>query len=297
VLANTEEDRWKRSGLPGWRRKAPPPRPPEEDEEDLEPAQTIEQVRKSYPDLQVWRTQPTTLTVFSGAFYPFQAVALGLSVDAYLHDRFRLSGLVTGGFAYGLKNKTAWSGYADSSIGVAVLRFASSTTVTLPIVAARFRQQEAGDGPVVRAVVPSSHSIEVQAGAFSGRYFLYRCLDDCDAMREPTYEDASRYVTIPYFGVRYVYYRLARSEQAPFRSTSRFQLGVDVLTAPFGAPDAALFNGYNDHPAHSPVGARVTTHLPGLKCAILGPCLSIGLSVGYLPSPSDVLASVNLEVF
>jgi hypothetical protein len=55
------------------------------------------------------------------------------------------------------------------------LRWLSQTTVELPVVAARLHHPYGDVGPIARAIVPSSHSLELEAGAITGSDRLYRC--------------------------------------------------------------------------------------------------------------------------
>ena len=137
------------------------------------------------------------------------------------------------------------------------------------------------------------------AGTFTGLYPLYRCTADCDQnpiLVPHTVEDASLRVTLFYAGLRYVYYRSASSEQAPFRSRAGFEAAVDALHNPFTVRDAGLFNIYDGHPSHDPIGFRVKIGLPTLKCIANGPCLGLDLMGGYLPTPADGMFSLNAVV-
>ena len=271
--------------------------PQPEPEPEADPPQTFAQLQSAYPDLEVYRAQPTTLTLYVGSFYPFQTASFGLGSDVRVVDRLRLSAILAGGFSSALGSALKVSAYGELSFGLSVARFETETTVELPIVAARFHRKDVGDSPVSRARVPASHSIEVEGGAFSGSYFLYRCTESCASNPRSAAVDASEYVTTPFAGVRYVYFRLARSKQAPFRSVSRFQLGIDALFAPFGAPDGALFNGRDKHPSHDPLGVRVQLKLPAITCRVMGACLGLNATGGYLPTPSDALVNVGLELY
>jgi hypothetical protein len=273
--------------------------PKSEEEPDLEPVMTTDELRRAYPDLEL-RTNPgSTLSVSTGTLYPFQSIALTVATDIYVLPRLRLSSLVSAGFLHTFKNDWQFNVYAEAGFGVVAARWQSQTVAQLPVVAARFHRQDATDGPIARAVVPSSHSLELEGGALTGRYALYRCTANCDAESDSqSREDASTQLVMPYAGLRYVYYRMARSQQAPFRSASRFQVAADLLVAPFNPPDPRLFSVlWDHHPSRHPVGGRVVFRLPAFKCALLGPCFGLDLTGGYLPTPSDVLAAVSLSVY
>jgi hypothetical protein len=233
--------------------------PDPEPEPDLEPVMTTDELGRAYPDLELQTTPGTTLTVSTSTLYPFQSIALAIGTDVYALPRLRLSVFLSAGFLNAASDHWRFSVYAEAGVGVVVARWQSQIIAHLPVVAARFRRQDPTDGPMARAVVPSSHSLELEAGALTGYYDLYRCTANCDS--EPsvrTREAAGKQLVIPYAGLRYVYYRLARSQQAPFRSTSRFQVATHVLVAPFNPPDPRLFRVlWNDHPSHHPVGGRI----------------------------------------
>jgi hypothetical protein len=82
----------------------------------------------------------------------------------------------------------------------------------------------------------------------------------------------------------------------PFQSSAGVEVAVDAIHNPFTLSDANLFNLYNRHPAHNPVGVRVKLRVPAAKCTVNGGCLGFDLVGGYLPSPADVLISVNLTL-
>jgi len=277
-----------------------PPPPRVDEAPELEPVMTTDQLRHAYADLELSTIPGSTLTVGISSIYPFQAAALSVGTDSYLLPRLRLSTLFSAGFSPTNTDKENFSVYGEASVGVAAWRWHSHTIAELPVVAARFHRENPADGPIARAVVPSSHSLELEAGALTGYYDLYRCTANCgdpDFSRR-TADPAGTQLLIPYAGLRYVYYRYARSKQAPFRSASRFQLAADVLTAPFKPPDPRLFTVlYNSHPSHHPIGGRLLFRFPAIKCAVLGPCFGIDLSAGYLPTPSDFIGSLSMSVY
>jgi hypothetical protein len=153
------------------------------------------------------------------------------------------------------------------------------------------------DDLFLHALVPAYHSLELEAGAFSGRYPLYRCVAPCNdepRLMSPRREDASQQVLLLYAGVRYVYYRSARSERARFHSSAGVEVAVDAIHNPFPPSDANLFNRDDEHPAHNPVGVRVKLRIPAVKCTVNGGCIGFDLLGGYLPSPADALVSLNV---
>jgi hypothetical protein len=302
ALAQPQDDAalagdYKPQGRTVWHNSVKDPEP--EVEPELEPVMTTDELSRAYPDLELQTTPGTTLTVSGSTLYPFQSIALAVGTDIYVLPRLRLSSFLSAGFLQTFDERWVFSLYAELGVGVGVARWRSQTVAQLPVVAARFRRKDPTDGPIARAIVPSSHSLELEAGALTGHYALYRCTANCDSetslrVREP----AGKQLLIPYAGLRYVYYRLARSKQAPFRSASRFQVATHVLVAPFDPPDPQLFSAlWDHHPSHHPVGGRVVFRFPAFKCAILGPCFGLDLTAGYLPSPSDVIASVSVSVY
>jgi hypothetical protein len=277
-----------------------------------QPAMTTEELRRAHPDLELRVMPPPTLTVFLTGMYPFQSLGFGLGLDMYALPRLRLSAIGTAGIVGAVNDELRVSLYAEAGVGFVVLRWPGQATAELPSLATRsfhssrtaFDRFMLGDeAPPARlyahALVPSSHSLELAGGLFTGTYPLYRCTEHCNedpGVAPHTNEDASSQVTLLYAGVRYVYYRWARSAQVPFRSLAGFEAGIDAIANPFTPADTNLFNLYDHHPSHHPVGARVKLHIRGLKCALSGPCLGLNLMGGYLPSPSDALFSINLEL-
>lgn len=297
ALAEEKQSTWPKGRSVWGDPKSSEPEP--EPEPDLGPVMTTDELRRAYPDLELRSTPGTTITVGTSTIYPFQAIAFGIALDVYPLPQLRLSSFLSSGFTPTLNDKWRFSLYGELGIGVAVKRWRSETIAELPVIAARFRREEPTGTTVARAIVPSSHALELEAGLISGYYDLYRCTDNCDAdLTQRTLEAAGSQLMIPFGGLRYVYYRLARSEQAPFRSASRFHLALHVVTAAINPPDPKLFSVfYNQHPEHHAIGGRAVIRLPAIKCAILGPCLGLDLAGGYMPSPSDALVSVSLSVY
>lgn len=309
ALAEVEETRIAPSNYSPMSPSGAPPTAATQDEE-IEPPLTTDELRKAYPDLELKTTQTFFLSVIGAGIYPFQAAALGLGVDAYLFERLRLSAVATGGGVPTAGDAWTYSLYGEAGVGFVIARWPGQTVAALPVLAARYYRPRRGPaeryllgddrptgGPVVRAIVPTSHSLELEGGAFTGRYPLYRCTAHCDedpGVVAHVKEDAGLQVAFLYAGVRYVYYRWARSEQAPFRSMAWFEAAVDALTNPFTPDDAGLFNLYDNHPSHGPLGVRVKLRAPAIKCIPNGPCLGVDLMGGYLPSPADATFSINV---
>lgn len=292
ALADDAPHHGDRTVWPGQSGKA---RPQEEAEQD--PPISTAELRKSYPDLALRETPAFTVTAGTGTLYPFQTISAGLGVDLYVLPRLRVNAFLSGGLAPSLNG---WNNslYADAGVGVAFVRWHGETTVDLPVVAARFRRQDPSDGPFIHANVPTTHSFELEGGILTGYYQLARCKADCDLpwhLNQP-YDDESEQLKLPYAGLRYTYFRWAKSELAPFRSSSHFAAAVDVLMSPFELADTALFKLSGGHPTRGRVGARVNLRIP-VRCKILWPCWAVSVTGGYLPSPGDGLASAQLEVF
>lgn len=279
-------------------------------ETEAEPPLTTAELRQSYPDLELRFVPPPRVTLFLAAIYPFQTLGVGLGTDIYVLPQLRLSATSAIGGSIGpLDEQWELSLYGELGVGFAVLRWPGQTIARLPGrnalnfrskrgTAERFLlgEESPPDESFFQAIVPTSHSLELEVGAFTGHYGLYRCTENCDGVPgiSPTKESASVQATVLYAGVRYVYYRSAHSAQAPFRSVSGFEAAVDAITNPFSRPAADVFNRYNHHPSHDPVGLRVKLRIPALKCSVGGSCAGIDLMGGYLPSPADAMASVNL---
>jgi hypothetical protein len=270
-----------------------------EPEEDLGPIMTTDELRRAYPDVELRSTPGTTITVGTSTIYPFQSIAFGIGTDVYPLPSLRLSSFLSCGFSPTLNEKWQFNLYGEVGVGVAVMRWHGEKVVELPVVAARLRREQSTNTPIARGIVPSSHALELEAGALTGYYDLYRCTENCTAEASlRTREAAGKQLMIPYAGLRYVYYRMARSQQAPFRSASRFQVAVDVLTGAISPPDPSLFSVfYNERPTRNPIGGRVVIRLPAFTCAILGPCFGLDLAGGYMPNPSDGLVSVSASVY
>jgi hypothetical protein len=181
-----------------------------------------------------------------------------------------------------------------------VVRGQSETTVKLPVRVPRLSRNDSDEPPRMRlGIVPSSHSLEVEAGMLSGYYALYRCTAACDEpqVSARTMANAGRQLAVPFAGLRYVYYRFARSRETPFRAKQRFLLGADVLTRPIDNPAAGLQNVRGKVIEQSPVGGRVAIQFPGFQKNPNSLAMSMDLTLGYLPSPSDVIVHASLALF
>lgn len=277
-----------------------------EAEAEAEPTLTTGELRQHFRDLELTVARPPTLTVGLATIYPFEAFALALAFDVYVVPRLRLSLVANPGLAPDINRKWRFSGYADAAIGLVLVSANSQTYASVPLLSKRPRRSKRSTferlmlgeepPPTIRAQVPSSHSLELAAGAFSGRYPLYRCTAHCDedpVVVEHTKEDASLQTTFLYAGLRYVYYRSASSKRAPFQSVGAFESGVDALTNPFTPHDENVFDIYDEHPSYNPVGVRVTLRLPAMTCGPKGPCLGLDLMGGYLPSPAGPTFAIS----
>ncbi len=288
---------------------------PQTPEAELDPPLTTAELHTAYPDLQVRVTSPPTLTVSLMAIYPFQAFGLGLGYDLYALPRLRLNALMSVGGSPAVNDQWHISIYGDVGIGVVVLRSAAEVVTeikALPSDAGRkFHSKRSGverallgddeppPGSFVRALVPAFHSLELEGGLFSGFYPMYRCTQHCaedpDVVKH-TNEDASLQVTSLYAGLRYVYFRYARSERVPFVTRFGFEAAVDAITNPFWRADRSLFNLRDHHTTQQPVGVRVKLRVIGAKCGPNGGCFGFDLMGGYLPAPADALISANFMI-
>jgi hypothetical protein len=282
-------------------------------EAELDPPLTTAELRVAHPDLQFRVTSPPTLTVSLTSIYPFQPFGIGLGYELYALPWLRLNALMSVGGTPTVNDRWRVSLYAETGIGIVLLRSPSQVVTEikeLPTLAGRnfhskrasfdrfmFGEEPPPPGSFVRALVPAFHSLELEAGGFSGQYPLYRCTANCaedPSVIAHTNEDASLQVTAIYAGLRYVYFRWARSEQVPFVSRFGVEAAVDAITNPFTPRDPNLFNLRDSHPVHDPVGVRVKLRIIGAKCAANGPCVGFDLMGGYLPTPADALVSANV---
>lgn len=279
----------------------PSPPPPAVDEQDQEPPMTTAELLRAYPDLQLHATPVNHLSVLTGTIYPFQVFGVGLGSDLYF-SRVHVSAVATLGGALVVNDRWAASYYGEFSVGVAVLRWVGPTAAGLPLRPHEYHAPPRtpvgrallGDDrvqPLTRALVPSSHSLEVEAGLFSGHYSLYRCTANCNQdprLGTRELQDASLQTTFVYAGLRYVYFRWAYSEEAHFRAYNGIQLALDAITNPSTPHDATVFNSYDAHPSYTPIGFRTTIDIPAIRCEAQGRlCLGLNLMGGYLPSPAD----------
>lgn len=279
-------------------------------ETEAEPALTTAELRQRYPDLELRVIPPPTLTLLvPTAIYPFQTLGMGLGYDMYALPRLRLSAIVAiGGSIGGVNGRWEFSAYGELGVGVTALRWPGQAVARLPGPAAiKFRskrgtaerlllgEESPPEESFFHAIVPASHSLEVEAGAFSGHYALYRCTENCTGApgASPTKESASMQVTLIFAGLRYVYYRSARAARPPLGSLASFEAAVDAISNPFLRPAPDVFNLSDHHPSHHPVGVRVKLRVPALQCSVGGSCLGVDLMGGYLPSPASAMFSIN----
>jgi hypothetical protein len=271
---------------------APAPEPADQ------PPLSTEQLRALYPDLELQATPAhVRLTVFFGSIYPFLLAGGGIGADIEVAPRWRLSSFAAAGLT------TAWNSpsagvFVELSTGFSVLRWLRETSVAVPEPVRWMSRHAPEEGrKMLRAVVPTSHSVEVEGGALVGSHPLYRCTDNCDDpdLDKRTVQQEVGYLTVPFVGLRYSYYRWARSSEGAFRSTSRFEAEADLLTKPISNPASDLLNAQGKAISESPVGGRVVLKIPTSACT--GACLGLDLMGGYLPSPSSALFSASLVVY
>ena len=266
---------------------------------------TSAEMRQAYPDLEIDNTPHVKLGIFLGALVPFQVLGFGLSTDIYVAQPLRLSGFTSLGITPGLNNKPVWNAYAEVGLGFVLAQWMRETTVKLPVRVVRpglgrVSVSPATEDPVMRrGTLPVAHSLKLEAGMISGYYGLWRCTADCENpdFSERTLEGRATQLAVPFAGVRYVYYRWARSLETPFRSVQRFQFAADVVTRPINDPEPGLLNVRGKVIKQSPVGARFIFKLPGFQKDPNSLAASLDFTVGYFPSPSDLILLTSFALF
>lgn len=268
------------------------------------PPLSLQQLRQEYSDLEVAATPQSGIGFFLGSVVPFQAFALGLNADLYALPRLRFSGFATLGISPTLNGESMISGYAEGSVGVAVLQSIRETSVNLPVPTPRLPVGPGAPVAKQRGMVPVSHSLELEIGALTGQYTLYECTDNCidangfpTAVEDRTMQRAGSQLAIPFAGLRYVYYRWARSKNTPFRSIQRFQIAAHVLTRPFNDPAPGLQKTTGQVIKQQDVGGRVIFQFPGFQRSPDALAFSVDMTLGWLPSPSDAILQFNFVLF
>ena len=299
------------TGYPGSASSDPTPATEAPSEPELPPPLTTAQLRAAYHDLEVRSTPMPLFTLGFTSIYPFQTLGFGVGVDVYVSPRLRLSGAVSVGASPVVNDKWNVAFYGEPGIGIVLVRSASETETEikslLTTVGRNFHSKRSGferfmlgpepppPGSFVRAIVPSFHSFELEGGLFSGTFPFHRCTANCTGdPTQRTNEDASRMVTSLFAGVRYAYFRWARSAQAPFVTRFGFEAAIDAITNPFWRDDTSLLNLRDFHPAAHRVGARAKVRLVGVKCGPNGGCIGFDVIAGYLPAPEDALMSLSM---
>jgi hypothetical protein len=270
--------------------------PTESGSERVDPPLTEKELRELFPDLEVETTHSSPLKVSVGVLAPFQLYGLGLGTDMYVSSRLRVNAIVSFGMTLAHPYRRDWelNTYAEAGLGVVALRWNSHATVAWPDP----RRLAQTTMPERHALVPSAHSIEVEAGVLSGHAVLFRCTADCmDPSSASTYDKAALQVTMPYAGLRYVYFRRATSRRAGISVAQRFQLAVHLVTRPFVQPDANLLGLSTDPIARYPLGFRLVSHLPLAGCTLSGICGGLDVGVGFLPSPASPYLTVGGTYF
>jgi hypothetical protein len=272
-------------------------KPAEPDPETEAPALTEAQHRALFPDLQVQTNASTPFKVSAGIIAPFQLFMVGLGADYYVLSRLRLNALASIGATFADPHGKHWeaSFYAETGIGIAALRWQSSTTVTWPV---PNREGQPSKAAGLRVIVPSSHSLEVEGGAMNGRAVLFRCTGNCvpQPNSDSTYAKASMQITMPYAGLRYVYFRRAWSASAHIGVKQRFQLAGDVIFPPFVRPAPDLVGVGPRRISRNRVGFRVMSQLPFLGCSAAGNCFGLDVGAGVLPVPAELFLTVSATV-
>jgi len=262
---------------------------------DEAPALTEAQLRAVFPDLQVQTSPSIPFKVVLGIIAPFQLYAVGIGTDLYVLPRLRLNAIVTLGATLAHPYRKEWelNVYGEAGVGVAVLRWPSSTTVTWPVPRL---ESKPSTGNELKVDLPSSHSLEVEGGIISGHAVLFRCTADCAPQPTSwsTYLKAARQVVMPYAGLRYVYFRRAWSARAHIGAKQQFQLAADVVFRPFVQPASDLVNLSADRIGRRQMGFRVMSQLPFFGCSYSGRCVGVEVGAGYLPSPADLFLTLKV---
>jgi hypothetical protein len=277
------------------------PRPKPTAEEPEDPPLSTEELRKQLPDIEL-RDEPhhSKLGVYLGILFPFQYFAAGLSSDAYVTPRWRINALATAGVSPAWHGKSKFSPYGELSVGFAIKRWHTTAVVDLPQRQQLFTKLvPEAERPTYPAELPSSHSIELELGYMVGLIPLYRCSANCDAedLGARTVEDETPWLVSALAGIRYYYFRWARSKTARFRSTMRFQATADLITRTLlNQPAADLQNYQGQTISRSPVGGRLTLQVPLHRC-VAAACFGINMTGGYFPSPGTPIVAMSVIVY
>jgi len=268
---------------------------PQKTEAEAEvPVLTETELRKLFPDLQVQTRQSLPFKLFFGVIAPFQFYAVGIGSDTYVLPWLRLNALVSLGAMLAHPYRKEWEAnfYGEAGIGIAALRWQSSTTITWPVP----RLEGKPSGKELHALVPSAHAVEIEGGVMTGHAALFRCTADCapEAGSQSTYAKAAAQISMPYAGLRYVYFRRAWSAKASIAVAQRFQLAAQLVLRPFVQPARELVNLSTDTISRQALGFRVLSQLPLFGCAAWGGCAGLDVGAGLLPSPRDLFLTVSV---
>jgi len=279
------------------------------------------ELRSEIPDLEIQRWPPPFRgSVFFGAHYPLQILGLGGELELYAPDWLRLNLIYSVGFATKRRDFFV-SHYTELLIGFRVLGLATGTEVDVlapepptsdwgvtspytgrapleaPTAAAPgARPGRAGPGPTsrptrevtLRAWLPSDHALFVELGGFTGPLFLERCVANCTPeLDEGTFDSRIRQLVFPVAGLRYVYFAHATSKKTPaINRRMLVQAHAHLLGKAWNDWEAGTYYGELASARHGLFGGRVGVQVP--TCSSKR-CASIGLVLGYLPTPGTIV--------
>lgn len=252
---------------------------PDEVARKREPSSSVENLGYVISDLRTSSSpDPLWPTVVVESRYPYQAVALGCTLEVYASPWLRLQGTYSIGMA-GIAAAPHVANYGELLAGVAVLRVASDTEVNLAV-----RHPFSGRVTLLPVPVPTYHALFVEVGGITGFIQPSRCEAHCDADYSVTrtWMPEDHQLVMGVAGIRYVYFWSARSEQARTERTVHAQFYLHLIGKPVNPPKhAPLF--HRGEPIESALlGWRVGFEAPPF-CADCK--LRLGMSFGYNPLP------------
>jgi hypothetical protein len=263
--------------------------PADEDEERLE----VDALRSHLSSVELAPGLPVVRVIpFLGGVIPYQIMGLGLMVEVLPVPWLRTSAEYSFGFTAS-QGQLAASHYAEALVGVRVLGVQSESAVNIPLKPPNPVWKR--PPPVIKAWVPSSHSLFVEGGMMTGFFALERCSGYCvnaagAPLDVPTPAD-ERQLFMPMGGLRYAYAYSVTAMRGTVRKRFLLEAYAHVFAPPLVAPDTARYFTNGDSAGRPGVGARVGVDLPPFGCIAQlfgGGCLRGDISIGYAPYPRFV---------
>jgi hypothetical protein len=248
------------------------------------------------PDLEI-REGPAPLRALFllGTNYPFQLLAIGGGLELRAPSWLHVGLTYTIGFAVAEQDTTLFGQYAEAAIG---LRLHHALTQRDVDIFPKKRPSPVNGvtavspRPELKVSLPSSQSLFIEGGAFTGLIQFANCAGDCSENSESDWTRRPRQLFYPFGGLRYLYFVDVSSRSKP-QLTRRQEIEVraHLIGKPANQLASATHWGNDEELERASLGAHVGLRFPTCRD---GRCAKRVLAGGYLPLPAGPYFEVGV---